>query len=88
MEFSLTSQLTTHKVFHTLERQKRATHLHDLLLVVPELRGVGHVLVGHPDHVGGDPPHRHPEHDEQLDHVAGLQGVHADELRTVRDRFR
>lgn len=58
-------------------------HLHDLTLVSPELLGVGHVLVGHPDHVRGDPPHRHPEHDDQLDDVAGLQGVDADELCAI-----
>ena len=62
----------------------RFSHLHDLLLVGPELRGVGHVLVGHPDHVGGDPADRHPEHDEQLHDVAGLQGVDAEVLRAIK----
>lgn len=56
--------------------------LHDLLLVVPELVGVGHVLVGHPEHVGGDPAHRHPEHHQQLHDVAGLQRVNTQELHT------
>lgn len=61
----------------------QASNLHDLLLVVPELLRVGHVLVGDPEHVGGDPPHRHPEHHQQLHHVAGLQGVHAEQLRVT-----
>jgi hypothetical protein len=61
-------------------------HLHDLLLVVSELVRIGHVLVGHPEHVGGDPPHRHPEHHHQLHHVAGLQRIDAEELRASLSR--
>jgi hypothetical protein len=61
-------------------------HLHDLLLVVSELVRIGHVLVGHPEHVGGDPPHRHPEHHQQLHHVAGLQRIDAEELRASLSR--